>query len=140
MPATRSDSCLQSHAELSTQTAQRCNNGLVCLRSAKGMQSACWGCVARLNEHPDASFAHCTLLWGCAAELSQDGELVLCAGAVHTPQLLQLSGVGPASELRQHGIDVVADLPGVGQNLQVLLPACGLEPNNCLWVKNLVLL
>ncbi len=45
-------------------------------------------------------------------------EVVLCAGAINSPQLLQLSGIGPAQLLRQHGIDVVHDLPGVGANLQ----------------------
>jgi choline dehydrogenase len=44
-------------------------------------------------------------------------ELILCAGTVHTPQLLMLSGVGPAEHLRSLGIAVVRDLPGVGQNL-----------------------
>jgi choline dehydrogenase len=46
------------------------------------------------------------------------GEVILCGGAINTPQLLQLSGVGNADELRRLGVDVVADLPGVGQNLQ----------------------
>ncbi|HXL89509.1 MAG TPA: choline dehydrogenase [Streptosporangiaceae bacterium] len=46
------------------------------------------------------------------------GEVVLCGGAINSPQLLQLSGVGPASLLGPLGIDVVADLPGVGANLQ----------------------
>ncbi|HEY8582608.1 MAG TPA: choline dehydrogenase [Capillimicrobium sp.] len=46
------------------------------------------------------------------------GEVILCGGAINSPQLLQLSGVGPAALLREHGIDVVADLPGVGANLQ----------------------
>ncbi|MGE0095004.1 MAG: choline dehydrogenase [Alphaproteobacteria bacterium] len=45
-------------------------------------------------------------------------EVVLAGGAFHSPQLLMLSGVGPADHLRGHGIDVVADLPGVGGNLQ----------------------
>ncbi|OLM10927.1 MULTISPECIES: choline dehydrogenase [unclassified Pseudonocardia] len=45
-------------------------------------------------------------------------EIILCGGAINTPQLLQLSGVGNAAELSQLGIDVVADLPGVGENLQ----------------------
>jgi choline dehydrogenase len=45
-------------------------------------------------------------------------EIILCGGAINTPQLLQLSGVGNASELAALGIDVVADLPGVGENLQ----------------------
>src|SRR5947208_557485 len=45
-------------------------------------------------------------------------EVLLSAGALGSPQLLMLSGIGPADQLRQHGIDVVADLPGVGANLQ----------------------
>ena len=45
-------------------------------------------------------------------------ELILCGGPINSPQLLKLSGVGPAAELRSHGIDVVHDLPGVGENLQ----------------------
>ena len=45
-------------------------------------------------------------------------EVVLCAGAIGSPQILQLSGIGPAPLLRQHGIDVKVDLPGVGANLQ----------------------
>jgi choline dehydrogenase len=46
------------------------------------------------------------------------GEVILCGGAINSPQLLQLSGVGNAGDLRALGIDVVADLPGVGENLQ----------------------
>jgi choline dehydrogenase len=45
-------------------------------------------------------------------------EVILCGGAINSPQLLQLSGVGNAAELQQLGIDVVHDLPGVGENLQ----------------------
>jgi choline dehydrogenase len=45
-------------------------------------------------------------------------ELVLCGGPINSPQLLKLSGVGSAAELRTHGIAVIHDLPGVGENLQ----------------------
>jgi choline dehydrogenase len=45
-------------------------------------------------------------------------SVVMSAGAIGTPQLLQLSGLGPAPLLREHGIDVLHDLPGVGENLQ----------------------
>jgi choline dehydrogenase len=45
-------------------------------------------------------------------------DVILCGGAINTPQLLQLSGVGNAGELGRLGISVVADVPGVGENLQ----------------------
>ncbi len=45
-------------------------------------------------------------------------EVILAGGAFNTPQLMQLSGLGPASLLREHGIEVVADMPGVGADLQ----------------------
>ncbi len=47
-----------------------------------------------------------------------EAEVVVSGGAINSPQLLMLSGVGPAPQLRELGIDVVCDLPGVGQNLQ----------------------
>jgi choline dehydrogenase len=46
------------------------------------------------------------------------GEVILCGGAINSPQLLQLSGVGNADELRALGVDIVADVPGVGEHLQ----------------------
>lgn len=63
-------------------------------------------------------------------EISRDGsggkreilnarrEVILSAGVINSPHLLKLSGIGPAAELQAHGIDVVHDLPGVGENLQ----------------------
>jgi len=45
-------------------------------------------------------------------------EVILCGGAFNTPQLLMLSGIGSAEELKQHGIEARVDLPGVGKNLQ----------------------
>ena len=45
-------------------------------------------------------------------------EVILCGGAINTPQILQLSGIGNAKELAAMGIPVIADLPGVGENLQ----------------------
>ncbi|HEX8780606.1 MAG TPA: GMC oxidoreductase, partial [Nocardioides sp.] len=57
--------------------------------------------------------------------ISAGKEVVLSAGAFGSPQILQLSGIGPAGHLRTHGIDVVADLP-VGDNLHdhLLVPTC----------------
>jgi choline dehydrogenase len=63
----------------------------------------------------------------CGVEYSREGriyrvgvdkELILSGGPINSPQLLKLSGIGPAAELRGHGIEVVHDLPGVGENLQ----------------------
>jgi len=45
-------------------------------------------------------------------------EVILCTGAVGSPQVLQLSGIGPAALLKTHGVEVVHELPGVGENLQ----------------------
>jgi choline dehydrogenase len=75
-------------------------------------------------------------------------EVILCAGAIHTPRLLLLSGIGPSADLARLGLPTVVDLPGVGQNLQdhVLLAGLCFEakhplpaPNNnlggsaCFW-------
>jgi len=51
-------------------------------------------------------------------ERIEAGEVLLCGGAINSPQLLQLSGIGNAAELRPLGIDAVHDLPFVGENLQ----------------------
>ena len=52
----------------------------------------------------------------CQAKARQ--EVILCGGAINSPQLLMLSGIGSANHLKDLGITVIADLPGVGQNLQ----------------------
>ncbi len=44
-------------------------------------------------------------------------EVIVCSGALHSPAILMRAGIGPAAQLRRLGIDVVADLPGVGENL-----------------------
>ncbi|TDD47474.1 choline dehydrogenase [Nonomuraea terrae] len=54
----------------------------------------------------------------CDGERIEAGEVVLCGGAINSPQLLQVSGVGPRALLEPLGIKVVHDLPGVGENLQ----------------------
>ena len=63
--------------------------------------------------HPEQNSAG-----GTRKEVHARREVILCGGAFNTPQLLMLSGIGPADELRAHGIDVKVDLPGVGRNLQ----------------------
>jgi choline dehydrogenase-like flavoprotein len=51
-------------------------------------------------------------------EMIRAGDVVLSAGAVHSPTILMHSGIGPAEQLRQHGIAVIVDAPEVGENLQ----------------------
>ncbi|MGE8415991.1 MAG: GMC family oxidoreductase [Pseudomonas sp.] len=77
-----------------------------------------------------STLTHRVLLQGnraCGVEVSQDGqvrqllarrEVILSAGAINSPQLLLLSGIGPAEELQRHGINQRHALSGVGQNLQ----------------------
>jgi choline dehydrogenase len=55
---------------------------------------------------------------GTGKRIARAGEVIVCSGAFGSPQLLQLSGVGNPDELAALGIDVVAELPGVGENLQ----------------------
>ncbi|HTY94100.1 MAG TPA: GMC family oxidoreductase N-terminal domain-containing protein [Steroidobacteraceae bacterium] len=54
---------------------------------------------------------------GHVERIFADREVILCGGTYNSPQLLMLSGVGPAAHLREHGIEPVLDLPGVGGNL-----------------------
>jgi choline dehydrogenase len=58
---------------------------------------------------------------------AEAGEVILCGGAINSPQLLMLSGIGPADHLREHGIAVAHDLRGVGSNLQDHLDVCTLQ-------------
>ena len=60
------------------------------------------------------AYQDCQLVGTALAER----EVLVCAGVIGSPQLLMLSGIGPASHLRRHDIDVLVDLPGVGENLQ----------------------
>ncbi|MFT3987875.1 MAG: GMC family oxidoreductase N-terminal domain-containing protein [Aestuariivirga sp.] len=55
---------------------------------------------------------------GSVRDFETDGEVILCAGAINSPQLLQLSGIGRADDLQAVGVRPLHDLPGVGQNLQ----------------------
>ncbi|MEW9547670.1 choline dehydrogenase [Nonomuraea sp. NPDC050783] len=80
-------------------------------------------------------------------ERIEAGEVILCAGAINSPQLLQVSGVGPRALLEPLGIEVVHDLPGVGENLQDHLEvyvqhACrrpvSQQPSLALWRRPLI--
>jgi choline dehydrogenase len=65
---------------------------------------------------------------GEPGRIAADREIILSAGAFASPHLLMLSGIGPAAHLREHGVAVLEDLPGVGANLQdhMILPVASL--------------
>ncbi len=73
--------------------------------------------VERLIIEGDRAVGVAYIQGGQARQVMAGQEVVVCAGALATPKLLMLSGIGPAAELRQHGIAVQRDVPGVGQNL-----------------------
>ncbi|WAJ42528.1 GMC family oxidoreductase N-terminal domain-containing protein [Mycobacterium sp. Aquia_216] len=54
---------------------------------------------------------------GHSHDIYAEREVIVCAGAIGSPKVLMLSGIGPAEQLRKHGVPVVVDLPGVGENL-----------------------
>jgi choline dehydrogenase-like flavoprotein len=75
--------------------------------------------VSRINvSNGRASGIDITLQDGTKHTLTAKAETILCAGAVDTPRLMLLSGIGPASDLKSLSIPLVADIPGVGHNLQ----------------------
>jgi choline dehydrogenase len=76
------------------------------------------GClVTRLHVEHGCCTGVSYLSRGAPAMAQVGGEVIVCAGAVGSPQLLMMSGIGPADRLRALGIDPVADIPAVGENL-----------------------
>ncbi|WHZ10545.1 MAG: Oxidoreductase, GMC family [Burkholderiaceae bacterium] len=107
--------------QLTTWGGWRCSTAKAYLKPARGR--------ANLAVQTDAQAAGLVIENGRAVgvRFRQGGamktarcraEVLLAAGAIQSPQLLQLSGIGPAALLGQHGIPVARDLPGVGENLQ----------------------
>ncbi|MYL23187.1 choline dehydrogenase [Halomonas alkaliantarctica] len=114
-----------NYFEVNQRSGWRWNTSKAFLRPAKKRQNlTVWHSthVNRLLFEQENGTPRCVgaelLRGGETLTVSADKELVLSAGAVGSPQILQLSGIGPADLLAQHGIDLVADLPGVGENLQ----------------------
>ncbi|MFM7531632.1 MAG: GMC family oxidoreductase, partial [Rubrivivax sp.] len=107
--------------QLSIQGGWRCSAARAFLRPALARPNL------RLERRAQASrvlFEHGRAVgvqWVQGGQLHQarsQGDVILSAGALQSPQLLQLSGIGPAALLRRHGIAVQVDAPDVGQNLQ----------------------
>jgi choline dehydrogenase len=110
-----------AYYQLTVKNGQRCSAAVAYLHPAMGR--------ANLRVETNALASRVTFEGKRATgvEFIQNGErrtakakreVILAGGAVNSPQLLQLSGVGPAALLQEHGIAVVQDSPGVGENLQ----------------------
>jgi choline dehydrogenase len=112
--------------EVNQRSGIRWNTAKAFLRSVKGRHGnleIMTGChVHRLRIEQGEGGAVCKgveFSGGGQHWLAQaTGETLLTAGAIGSPQILQMSGVGPANLLRQHGIPIVKEAPGVGENLQ----------------------
>jgi choline dehydrogenase len=74
--------------------------------------------VVKLNFKGTRCVGVRTIAGGALADIAADKEVILTAGSINSPKLLMLSGVGDAKALRSLGIDIVENLPGVGENLQ----------------------
>lgn len=107
--------------DLAIADGQRVSPDIAYLRPAMHrpnltVQACCL--VTRLHVREDRCTGVSYLRDGTPQQANASGEVIVCAGAVGSPQLLMLSGIGPAGQLRALGIDPVADLPGTGANLQ----------------------
>jgi choline dehydrogenase len=108
-------------ADLAIHGGQRVSPADAYLRPAAGrpnltVQTGCLVTQLRVRHGRCTGVSY--LRDGAQVEAHAFAEVIVCAGAVGSPQLLMLSGIGPAAQLRALGIDVSADLPGVGENLQ----------------------
>ncbi len=107
--------------QTTTRNARRCSTAGAYLRPAlkSGNLEIRTGClVTRILFEGDRATGVEYLQKGTLHTLKAGKEVVLSAGAIQTPKLLMLSGIGPENELRRHGIAVKNRLEGVGQNLQ----------------------
>ncbi|MDO9474080.1 MAG: choline dehydrogenase [Caulobacter sp.] len=110
-----------TYYQLTVKNGQRCSAAVAYLHPAMNRANL------RVETNALASRVRFEGKRAVGVEFTQNGvkrvakakaEVILAGGAVNSPQLLQLSGVGPGALLREHGIAVVSDLPGVGENLQ----------------------
>ena len=106
--------------QITVRNARRCSAAVGYLHPVRGRQN--------LTLQTDVMVTRIVVQHGRASgvEYAKDGkretvrierEVILTAGAIGSPKLMMLSGLGPADHLRSHGIEVAVDLPGVGQNL-----------------------
>ncbi len=107
--------------QLTTKNGRRSSTGVAYLKPAMARRNLTVITNANVSKLEiangrvtGATFDHA----GTAKTVKAGGEVLLCAGAIGSPQILQVSGVGPGQVLRDAGVDVVHELSGVGENLQ----------------------
>jgi len=114
--------------QVTQRDGKRCSAAVAYLRPALGRSNL------TLSTHSHAERIIMDGVRASGVEYRRKGKIltaktayvILAGGAINSPQLLMLSGIGPADHLKMHGIDVRLDLPGVGKNLQDHLDVCTL--------------
>lgn len=128
--------------QLSTRNGLRCSTAVAYLRPAQGRQNLdvrSNALATRILFDGRRALGVAYRADGETREVRARKEVLLCAGATRSPQLLELSGIGNPSVLRRHGIQVVHELPGVGENLQDhVMARIGFECNRPTTVNDLV--
>ncbi len=107
--------------QLTTKNGRRCSSAVAYLNTARSRSNLTIITHAMVHRigftDKRADTVHVTRK-GEAITVRANKEIVLSAGAIGSPQILQLSGIGPSELLKEHGIDVIHDSPDVGNNLQ----------------------
>jgi choline dehydrogenase-like flavoprotein len=93
-------------------------------RSNPNLTVVCHANVSKILIHNGVATGIEYVINGKTHTASAKREVLLCAGAIHSPQILMLSGIGDRAQLEQFNIPVHVDLPGVGENLQEHVDAC----------------
>ena len=113
--------------QLTARNGRRCSSAVAFLnpvKSRENLQIVTRAQVDRINiENKRATGVTYRDKGGVTHTVTARREVILSGGSINSPQLLMLSGIGEAAQLAEHGIEVVADLPGVGKNMQDHLQA-----------------
>ena len=110
-----------ANVQLNTRRGLRCSSARAYLHPALGrpnLEVRCNASVRRLITSGNRVSGVVVSSGGEETEVTARGEVILAAGALHSPQLLELSGIGDGEVLRRRGVGVLRHLPGVGENLR----------------------
>lgn len=114
--------------QVTQRNGRRCSSAVAYLRPAQdrpNLEVRTHALVEKVELHGNRAEA-VSYRWKGKQVRSAAGQIILAGGAIGSPHLLMLSGIGPAEHLTSHGIPVLHELPGVGQNLQDHLDICTL--------------